>query len=359
MADKDFLAASPADQHAYLSETDKDYAAASPGDQAAFLSHVTGKPVGEYSTLSVPRPQVNMRMSPLGAEPQGMPGASEGAGLAEGLSEYDKAVAGGAASGARNLASGNISRGTHELIGAAGNALAPTVPFAVAGAPVAALGAYGGGVIGGKLAEKGAQVLGATPDQTALAGDVGNIAGGFAGGALGHYGAKAMPGATRARAKAGFNEVARVANPSVVDTSEAGNIALDIQREAASGGQQPKVIRDFVNRVTDPKKGPLTYEEARRFYSNASNRLAPEESMRLTGTQKRLLAQFAEKLDKAITATAETHGKGEQYTGAMKDYRRASRAQDVVDTAKDIGLRSITKAAAPGLIGYGLYRALK
>lgn len=41
--DKDFLAASPEDQHAYLMHSDQNYAKASPEDQKSYIAHVTGK----------------------------------------------------------------------------------------------------------------------------------------------------------------------------------------------------------------------------------------------------------------------------------------------------------------------------
>jgi len=40
LTDKDFLAAHPDDQKAYLSSIDKDFAAAKPEDQNAYLNHV-------------------------------------------------------------------------------------------------------------------------------------------------------------------------------------------------------------------------------------------------------------------------------------------------------------------------------
>jgi hypothetical protein len=360
--DKDFMAASPADQHGYLSSVDKDYASANPADQAEYREHLgLSKNVADIAH-DVPRPQVNMKMSPWGAEPQGMPGASEGAGLAEPLGQYTENVARGVGGGAKDIAQGNVARGAHKVIGGVGEALTPALPFAAAGAPLATLGALGGGQAGGMAGKKIAETAGATPDQAAVAGDIGNIAGGFAGGALGHMGQRSLPGATFERAKAGFRDVASTANPAVVDTSVPGNTALEIQKMAASGGSQPKVIRDFVTRVTDPNKGPLTFEEARKFYTNAS-RLSADESQRLTPDMKRMVGQFRADLDGAITNAAASKGKGPQYTKAMKDYRRASRAQDVVDTAKDtakdVGLKAMTHAVAPGLVGYGLYRLLK
>jgi hypothetical protein len=38
--DKDFVAATPADQHAYLKHVDPDYAKASPADQQAYIQFI-------------------------------------------------------------------------------------------------------------------------------------------------------------------------------------------------------------------------------------------------------------------------------------------------------------------------------
>jgi len=364
MADQDFLKLSPTDQHSYLMDTDPDYKGLAPDDQRAYVQHITGSAKPNFAVNPPPAANaapVNMqteKISPVmkGFIPQDLPGAGEGAGLAGGLSEYDKAVAGGIGGGVKDIAQGNVSRGAHKVIGGVGNAMAPILPLTIPAAPVAALGTLGGGYGGGKLAEYGAQKAGATPDQVDLAGDVGNVVGGMAGGALGHIGQQAMPGPTRMRAKAGFQDVAKVTNPDIVDTAVPGNIALDIQKEAASGGSQPKVIRDFVNRLTDPKKGPLTFEEARRFYTNAS-RLSADEQQRLTPNMKRLVSQFAADLDSSLTKTAEGRGKGPQYQGAMKDYRRAAQGQDVIDNLKEYGKKAAI-AGATGAGGYGLYKAI-
>jgi hypothetical protein len=127
----------------------------------------------------VPRPKLDMKMDPGGIQPGGMPGVSEGAGLAGGLSEYDKSVAEGVGGGVKDIAKGNVARGAHEVIGGVGSALTPILPFVGAAAPGATLKAFGGGALGGAVGQAGAEALGATPDQAALAGDIGNIAGGY------------------------------------------------------------------------------------------------------------------------------------------------------------------------------------
>jgi hypothetical protein len=53
--DKDFRAASPADQHAYLMSQDKDYASAAPADQQAYLSHVTGRATATQAAQPIGR----------------------------------------------------------------------------------------------------------------------------------------------------------------------------------------------------------------------------------------------------------------------------------------------------------------
>lgn len=110
----------------------------------------------------------------------GNPGASEGKGLREGLATYGEESAGQMAQGAASVAKGEISKGGHQIISGAMNALTPaTLPLAPV-APIATARALAGGYLGGKALGFGADVLGASPDQQALASDIGNIVGGFA-----------------------------------------------------------------------------------------------------------------------------------------------------------------------------------
>jgi hypothetical protein len=358
--DKDFLAATPEQQHAYLADQDQDYANANPAEQAQYRQYVTGAkaPKIAVNSLNVPKPKLDMKMDPGGVEPGGMPGVSEGAGLAGGLSEYDKSVAQGVGGGAKDIAHGNVAKGAHEIIGGVGSALTPILSLTVPAAPLATLGAFGGGQAGGYLANKGATALGATPDQAALAGDVGNIAGGIAGGTLGHYGQRSLPGPTFARAKTGFQEVAKIANPEAVDITKPGNTALEIQKmtDEYGAGTQPRSVRKFVQRITDPNKGPLTYEEARNFYSTIS-KLSADEQQRMPGNMKRLVGQLRADLDESITAAAARRGKGPEYTQAMKDYRRASQGEKAIQGLKKFGTGAALTGAT-GATGYGLYKAL-
>lgn len=88
--------------------------------------------------------------------------------------------------GAKDIfTSGSRLKGAHEAITGIGNVLAPVGIGASIYAPVAGAASLAGGYLLGKGAEAGAGALGASQDVQNLAGDVGNIAGGFAGGSLG------------------------------------------------------------------------------------------------------------------------------------------------------------------------------
>lgn len=96
----------------------------------------------------------------------------------ENIGEYPVATAGRAAEGAVDISRGNVAMGAHKLIQAGSNALAPMAPLMAAGAPLTALRALGGGVVGSNVAGAAAQASGASDDQKALAEDAGNIVGG-------------------------------------------------------------------------------------------------------------------------------------------------------------------------------------
>lgn len=108
-------------------------------------------------------------------------GSSEGAGLAEGLSDWDEASFGEMGGGVTDVARGNVARGMHRTISGTMNAAVPASPFVAAAAPAAMARGVIAGTMGGKVARTGAEVLGATPDQADLAGDIGNLAGGGVG----------------------------------------------------------------------------------------------------------------------------------------------------------------------------------
>lgn len=158
-----------------------------------------------------------------------------------------------------------------------------------------------------------------------------------------------IPSETRAGKT--FNRVMTRAGNIPVNVAAPGDVALETQRLAESGGSQPKVTRDFIKRTTDPNKPPLTYREARDFYSNAS-RLSADETNRLTPRMKRQVGQFTKSLGEANRGAAEQAGVASDYDQAMKEYRRARQLRDFADKTKEIAGHEATRGVMRGL-GYG------
>lgn len=165
-----------------------------------------------------------------------------------------------------------------------------------------------------------------------------------------------------------FNTVSKAASDAnlTVDANAAFDAAQKIAENADQAGRNVLGIRKFMNRVTDPDKGPLTYEEARGFYKNIGD-LSVSEKNALNKPTKRLVVGFLKELDTGIRGAAESIGQGENYSKAMELYHTgAQRADFVSDT-----LTPLAKSAAKGAVkggawgvtatgaGLGLYDLLK
>lgn len=163
---------------------------------------------------------------------------------------------------------------------------------------------------------------------------------------------EALP--STARAGEAFQNVSRAVGDQPVNVGAAGDVALQAKDLASRGYSMPKVLRDFVNRVTDPTKGPLTFDEARDFQSAAS-RLSSAEYQRLTPKMQRQVAMFADEMGKATQATADSGGVGQDFSGAMKEYGQAANNAKTYQGLKD----ALVKKVIPGSIaGYALDRIL-
>lgn len=113
-----------------------------------------------------------------------IPGSFEG--HPENIGEYIPRTAGEVGGGVTDIAHGDIAKGAHRVISGAGEGLAPvTLPFAAAAAPVATAVALGTGAAGQMAGKEGAKALGASEDQSDLAGDIGGLAGGYGGAKVG------------------------------------------------------------------------------------------------------------------------------------------------------------------------------
>jgi hypothetical protein len=219
--------------------------------------------------------------------------------------------------GGGELAQGKVLPGVKDVAG--GALQAATMPSAFVGGPEAGLVGQGGlATRAVSTAAKGARAASDT---------------------VGEF----IPSAERAGEA--FSQIMSAAHDVPVNVTKPGNTALRIQDLANSGGSMPKVVRDFLKRVTDPDKGPLTYAEARDFYSNAT-RLSADEAQRLTGSMKLQVAKFTSDLDAAISGAADRVGKLDQYRKAMGEYHSAMRLQALGQGVKDAAVSTAAKAAA-------------
>lgn len=165
-------------------------------------------------------------------------------------------------------------------------------------------------------------------------------------------GVEAIP--STARAGRGFQDVMSLAKNVPVDVSAPGDVALRIQQLAERGGSMPMAVRKFLQRVTDPQKPPLTYEEARDFASNIS-RLSADEYGRLTPVISREVANLRVALNQAVGEAAAKAGKGAEYAQAMEEYAKAMKFRDVLSKVWEGAKRAALPGA--GLAGAGYYVA--
>lgn len=102
------------------------------------------------------------------------------------------------------------------------------------------------------------------------------------------------------------------------------------QFSSRGGGPVPDVIKKFMARIgksTFPyasDSAPLTFEEARDFYSNATSKLTADEAQKLKPIMLKHLAEFTNELGGNVQQVADSAGYGDQFSGAMKEFRRAS-----------------------------------
>jgi hypothetical protein len=317
------------------------------GARPDFYRNRPGMPVPPNAVL---RQELQNPSSPNFAG--GLPGVTEGAPLAEGLSDWDRSSFGQTGQGIGNIARGNVARGARQVIAGAGNMTLPAAalvgPATVLSNPGTALATLGGGAVGQVGARKGAEALGATPEQAQLAGDIGGIAGGIAGGAGGRIVGNAirqrLPAGLRETAESLFNTVSQNAGkiPVNLNNAQEGATALLDWKDKVNPGP---TINKFLNRITDSEKGPLTYDEARDWYSLLS-KLSADESSKLPPAVMRDLKGTVRGLKVDIGDSADQVGHAADYYRAMGNYAKAARMQETWQNLKQWAVPAAVKAAA-------------
>jgi hypothetical protein len=154
------------------------------------------------------------------------------------------------------------------------------------------------------------------------------------------------------RAGQAFKAVKSVAGdvPVTIDAAQEPALRLmDWQKKTQLG----PTINKFLNRVTNPKLGPLSYSEARDYYQ-LLGKLSAEETMKLAPAIRRDLTQMVIGLKDDIGSTAESVGLRPQYESAMKEYRNAKRIETGVEVLKKYGAKGAAAAVGGGLAGYAI-----
>ncbi|MEY4387883.1 MAG: hypothetical protein RLY20_3166 [Verrucomicrobiota bacterium] len=158
-------------------------------------------------------------------------------------------------------------------------------------------------------------------------------------------GVEALPSVTRAGEK--FQNVMGAARNIPIDVKDVGEVALRINQLAERGGSMPMAVRKLLNRMTDPEKAGMVYEESRDFASNIS-RLSANEFGRLTPAVAREVAELRVALNKANAEAAQKAGKLKEYAAAMTEYQRAMKLRSAVNSAIEGAKRYAPIASAAG-----------
>lgn len=172
---------------------------------------------------------------------------------------------------------------------------------------------------------------------------------------------KVNPAAMKEAAGGLLQSVAHDANKIPVQLDNAGDAALrlmDWQKKTQLG----PTVNKFLNRITNPKMGPMTYEEARDFYQ-LLGKLSSDEASKLALPVKRDLVQMVVGLKQDIGNAADQVGRASDYYQGLGDYARAARLSDWYNAAKNVltdetvrGLIRGVGLGAGGALGYQVYK---
>jgi hypothetical protein len=123
------------------------------------------------------------------------------------------------------------------------------------------------------------------------------------------------------------------------DLSKATSRAQEL---SDNGNTMSSAVRKFINRVTDPSKGHLTYDEARDYLTKFGSMTA-DEATKIAPAMKGQIQTIAGALKDSIAQTADRAGKLEDFQKSMAEYRNAKIVQNVLDWAKDLSVKGIAQ----------------
>jgi hypothetical protein len=176
----------------------------------------------------------------------------------------------------------------------------------------------------------------------------GTIPGMMVGGPTAEGAAELLP--SRSFASGLFKDVMENAHDVPVNLSRSGDAILRAKEISDAGTSMPQSIGKLLRRVTDPDKPPITYKEARDFYTNISS-LSANESTRLSPVMKRQIGMIASALKDDIGEAAGQAGKASEYYSAMKNYAQAAKLKRAAET---MGKWLVAGAGLGGAVEGGL-----
>lgn len=148
--------------------------------------------------------------------------------------------------------------------------------------------------------------------------------------------AGALPSTARAGRK--LEEVLSAAKNVPINAEEPLKASLRGKEMYQHGSPSlPRILRAFNARMADPEAGPMTYKEARDFYTNG--RMAMTEYLRNNPTMWRQVTIFKNALGEAVQEAATLAGKGPEYKSAISEYRRAKALQKLAAAAGALGIK--------------------
>ncbi|HEY3620774.1 MAG TPA: hypothetical protein VGK96_28555 [Candidatus Sulfotelmatobacter sp.] len=148
-----------------------------------------------------------------------------------------------------------------------------------------------------------------------------------------------------------LNQLETVMKGVPVNLTKSEGPLMNIMQDFDAGSSVPPVIKKLVKRWGD-NKGPITYDEARRFYKNITT-LSSEEKMSMKPEMRRKIGQVAEAFKHDIGEAIPIPAIRDRYYSAMREYHRGSQVKRLGTNTLNRLKKSapIVGAAAAGAAG--------
>src|SRR5215472_16327813 len=138
-----------------------------------------------------------------------------------------------------------------------------------------------------------------------------------------------------------INDVKNDIGSNPVDTSQTRTAAQRAnQLRTQVGAFMPAPLRKYVTRINDQTQGPLTFAEARDFYSQLTKLSLPER-LKTGGEMKALVNEVTARLGGALESAANQAGRWD-YGDAVRNYSLAMRNRVALSTAAALGAAAYT-----------------